>query len=422
MSVEHMAMVINAAGLDGPEKLLLLAYCNRTDAHGYCWPGQSRLVDDTGTSAATVKRVKGRLIRKNLIKSVRRINPTTGESITNMTRVNLPLLNSMKRPPKDYDDNTIQQLTFEPEAPARAKRVRTVSQPADLRPAQDEPAPSHGAAMARDLPTAQDEPSPGLTMRPHPAQDEPAGVHNLSPRAGQPEPLTVREPPGNQQKPFPPSEDPGSDGTGPEHVGPEHAGTEHAGTEHAGADHAGTDPWRPSHGEDPEAVPNTAGVRLLTAVGAHDPSLALHGTVLRDQARRLDVLLDEGWLPEQLAPGLSRPLPRPVLTSVGAVMAARITTFAQSPCPVRLGGELPRAARGSWNGTEYARQEPTPVPPAYVQGTYATGPLRECEECGRPVLMEGELCPPCAGYVRCGTCGTWVRPGTACRKCAEDPS
>ncbi|MBT2450016.1 hypothetical protein J7F03_23660 [Streptomyces sp. ISL-43] len=397
MSVEHMAMVINAAGLDGPEKLLLLAYCNRTDAHGYCWPGQSRLVDDTGTSAATVKRVKGRLIRKNLIKSVRRINPTTGESITNMTRVNLPLLNSMKRPPKDYDDNTIQQLTFEPEEPAPAKRVRTVSKPADLRPAQDGPAPSHSEATPSHLRTAQDDPSPGLTMRPHPAQDEPAGVPNLSPRAGQPEPLTVREPPGNHQKPFPPSEEPG-------------------------ADHAGTSPWRPSDGEKPEAVPNTAGVRLLTAVGVHDPSLALHGSVLRDQARRLDVLLDEGWLPEQLAPGLSRPLPHPVLTSVGALMAARITTFAQSPCPARLGGELPRPARGSWNGTEYTKREPTPVPPAYVHGAYASGPLRECEECGRPVLMEGGLCPPCAGYARCHACGTWVRPGTACRKCAEAPS
>ncbi|MFE4634885.1 helix-turn-helix domain-containing protein [Streptomyces sp. NPDC056773] len=405
MSVEHMAMVINAAGLDGPEKLLLLAYCNRTDAHGYCWPGQGRLVDDTGTSAATVKRVKGRLVRKNLIKSVRRINPTTGESITNLTRVNLPLLDSMRRPPKEYDDNTVQHLTFDPQSPAPAEHARAAPHPAELRPAQDEPAPSRGAAVPAELLTAQHEPGPGLTPRPHPAQDEPAGVRNLSPRAGQAEPLTVREPPGNRQKPFQPSGRREKDGA-------ESART--AGTP--------TSPWRPSDGDAPDAVPNTAGARLLTAIGVHDPSLALHGSVLRDQARRLDVLLDEGWLPEQLAPGLCRPLPDPVLTSVGAVMAARITTFAQSPCPARLGAELPRAVRGSWDGARYVQPEPTPVPPAYVQGAYASGPLRECAECGRPVLMEGELCPPCADYTRCDACGTWVPPGTPCRKCARPAS
>ncbi|MEU3909137.1 helix-turn-helix domain-containing protein [Streptomyces goshikiensis] len=401
MSVEHMAMVINAAGLDGPEKLLLLAYCNRTDAHGYCWPGQGRLIDDTGTSAATVKRVKARLVRKNLIKSIRRINPVTGESITNLTRVNIPLLQSMKRPPKDYEDNAVQQLTFEPDPSAATKPSRKAARAPRLPSAQDEPAPSDDPDTPRDLPMAHAEPASGLILLPHPAQGEPAGVSELSPAAAQDEPLTVREPSENRHAPLRPS------------------GTSAQEPEHRAERARELTPWRPSDGDDPDSVPNSAGVRLLTVIGANDPSLALHGAVLRDQGKRLDVLLQEGWLAEQLVSGLTRPLPRPLLTSVGAVMAARITTFAASPCPARLGGELPRAAPGSWNGTEYRKQEPTPVPAAYDPTAYRSGVHRECRECGRPVRMAGELCPPCAGYGRCPRCGTWAPPGSACHQCAE---
>src|SRR5690606_7860436 len=82
VTIKHIAMVVEAEGLDGPEKLLLLAYCNRTDDHGYCWPGQQRLADDCGTSLATVKRTKKRLIEKKLIASMRRVDPRTGEPIS----------------------------------------------------------------------------------------------------------------------------------------------------------------------------------------------------------------------------------------------------------------------------------------------------------------------------------------------------
>ncbi|WP_199846139.1 helix-turn-helix domain-containing protein, partial [Streptomyces sp. H-KF8] len=79
MTIKHIAMVLDAEGLDGPEKLLLIAYCNRTDDHGYCWPASKRLADDCGTSIATVKRVKAKLIKKKLIASQRRLDPRTGE-------------------------------------------------------------------------------------------------------------------------------------------------------------------------------------------------------------------------------------------------------------------------------------------------------------------------------------------------------
>lgn len=110
-----MAMVFRAEGLDGGEKLLLLAYANHTDAHGYCWPSEQRLADACGTSLSTVARQKRSLKAKSLLKSVRRINPRTGEPITNLTRLNLPLLESMRRPERSYDDDMVQQITFEEE-------------------------------------------------------------------------------------------------------------------------------------------------------------------------------------------------------------------------------------------------------------------------------------------------------------------
>ncbi|MDX2800115.1 helix-turn-helix domain-containing protein [Streptomyces scabiei] len=116
MSVEHMAMVFAAGGLDGSEKLLLLAYTNYTDPHGYCWPSEQRLADDCGTSISTVARQKRSLRKRGLLKSVRRINPRTGEPISNLSRINLPLLASMRQENRAYDDDMVQRITFdEPE-------------------------------------------------------------------------------------------------------------------------------------------------------------------------------------------------------------------------------------------------------------------------------------------------------------------
>jgi hypothetical protein len=112
-----MALVFRADGLDGGEKLLLLAYANHTDAHGYCWPSEQRLADCCGTSLSTVARQKRSLTAKGLLKSVRRINPRTGEPITNLTRLNVTLLESMRRPERSYDDDMVQQITFEGDQP-----------------------------------------------------------------------------------------------------------------------------------------------------------------------------------------------------------------------------------------------------------------------------------------------------------------
>ncbi|MFJ2774805.1 helix-turn-helix domain-containing protein [Streptomyces sp. NPDC087300] len=184
MTAAHMGMVFDAEGLDGSEKLLLLAYCNRTDDHGYCWPGQKRLVDDCGTSAATVKRAKASLVKKGVLASVRRIDPRTGEPITNLTRVNLKLLAAMARPKQPYDDNIIEQLTFAPveetELPVR-RQATPRGKAAGLLRAQNEPGP--------DLLTAHLEPGPGSDC----AQP---GL-KMSPRSAQNEPLNLSYPSGN---------------------------------------------------------------------------------------------------------------------------------------------------------------------------------------------------------------------------------
>lgn len=117
-----MAMVFRAEGMDGGEKLLLLAYTNYTDPNGYCWPSEQRLADICGTSLSTAARQKRSLKAKGLLKSVRRINPKTGEPISNLSRINLPLLESMRRPDRGYDDDLVQQITFD-EDPAEAHQA-----------------------------------------------------------------------------------------------------------------------------------------------------------------------------------------------------------------------------------------------------------------------------------------------------------
>lgn len=133
MSIEHMAMVFAAGGIPAKERLLLLAYTNRCDAHGYCWPGEDRLVAETGMSVSTMRRAKKGLVDMRLIKSLRR--PDT----SNLTRVNIPLLSSMKRPERTYDDNLMQKIAFEGDAATAPEGAAMRSSiPSDLRTDQDD--------------------------------------------------------------------------------------------------------------------------------------------------------------------------------------------------------------------------------------------------------------------------------------------
>jgi DNA-binding transcriptional regulator YhcF (GntR family) len=145
MSVEHLAMVFEADGLASNETLLLLAYANYTDAHGYCWPGMTRLAAMTGLSESTLKRTRKSLESKNLLRSQRRTS-AAGDATSNAYRINLDKLRKMRRSRDDFDDNCL-ALEF-----------------------ADEP-----AEQASDQPIVHPEPTPG-----HP---EPTGGHP-GPRGG----------------------------------------------------------------------------------------------------------------------------------------------------------------------------------------------------------------------------------------------
>lgn len=119
MSVEHMSMVFEADGLNGAQKVLLLAYANYTDAHGYCWPGVERLAADTGTSTRTVIRTRKELEAQNLLRHQRRTRD--GRPTTNLYRINLDKLRTMRRTPRNFDDN-VMALEFADEAVLRPEK------------------------------------------------------------------------------------------------------------------------------------------------------------------------------------------------------------------------------------------------------------------------------------------------------------
>lgn len=364
MTIKHIAMVLEADGLDGAEKLLLLAYCNRTDDHGYCWPGQQRLADDCGTSPATVKRVKKKLVEKKLIASMRRVDPRTGEPISNLTRVNLELLAAMRRKPTDYDDNVIEQLTFAADTPLPTKRKKTAKstvQGAGQLTAQDEPDPVDNPGTPSDQVMAQVEPDPGLNLSPTPVQVEPEVGFNLSPTSGQVEPLTISDPPEKPQGTVLPS----------------------VGSRPAPRREGGTDGKKP-----PEVVISpTEGVRFLQSLGNAHPKLMLTGKPLRDQGLVVDELFRLGWKDEVLWELLIRPLPTPLRKDVSAVLAKRLSDALVSPVP---------GPRRAWEDAQE-----TPAPRRHAAGADPTIRRKyECRGdrgmCGVPVSAEGDLCPRCA--------------------------
>lgn len=281
MSVEHMAMVFAAEGLDGGEKLLLLAYTNYTDPHGYCWPGEERLAEDTGTSPSTVRRTKKRLIGKNLLKSIRR--PET----SNLARVNLPLLASMARARKAYDDNEIDRLSFDsPSAPASETGPDLLKGQSDL-----------SVSQASDLRTVQSDLDSG--------SDCSVAQVNLTCGPGQSDLQSISDPPG------------------------EAISRPSVSEQAAGSTDGGTDGIKV-----PQQVKRNPGVDLLLAIGADQPEFLLTGQTLQDQGMVVAGMLLEGWEPDQLRQVIAgRPLPDQIQTTVGAVVSGRLRSALMAPAP-----------------------------------------------------------------------------------------
>ncbi|MFI8301491.1 hypothetical protein ACIGCZ_36910 [Streptomyces nigra] len=150
-----------------------------------------------------------------------------------------------------------------------------------------------------------------------------------------------------------------------------------------------------------------AGIRLLLDIGASRPELLLTGPALTDQGRVATVMLQAGWSPEQLRHVITgRPLPNPVRTSVGAIIAARLRAAQAYPPPATVTAAVRHetvppderfaAAAGPRSTTAVDRS---------VSDALTYRALVECTGCGVPATAPGEdLCPSCLGWPLCRTC------------------
>ncbi|MFJ2875560.1 MULTISPECIES: hypothetical protein [unclassified Streptomyces] len=165
---------------------------------------------------------------------------------------------------------------------------------------------------------------------------------------------------------------------------------------------------RPDATTEPVADDLHPGIRLLLEIGKSRPELLLTGKPLTDQGRVATAMMDAGWSPAQLRHIITgRPLPHPVLTSVGAIIAARLRAAQVYPPPATLDISL----------HDEAVEDEQPARPTTAQKhtgssadrtvteavTYRA--LAECAGCGVPGTAPGEdLCPACLGWPPCRTC------------------
>ncbi|MEU9731580.1 hypothetical protein [Streptomyces sp. NPDC048002] len=154
--------------------------------------------------------------------------------------------------------------------------------------------------------------------------------------------------------------------------------------------------------ESTESSDRSMGIQLLLELGASRPELLLTGKALTDQGRVVTVMLEAGWSREQLRHVIThRPLPDPIRTTVGAIVAARLRAAQAYPPPATTAAE-PNEAPG-WDDV---RPHPTAASSAAhsVGDALAYRALVECAGCGVPATAPGEdLCPACLGWPSCGT-------------------
>ncbi|MEU1598459.1 hypothetical protein ABZ468_38025 [Streptomyces sp. NPDC005708] len=155
------------------------------------------------------------------------------------------------------------------------------------------------------------------------------------------------------------------------------------------------------------------GIRLLLDLGAARPELLLTGQALTDQGRVVTVMLEAGWSHDQLRHVIAaRPLPHPVRTTVGAIIAARLRAAQAYPPPAIAADHHDQPTRDD-------------LPPQPTTGSAAARTvsealthraLVECAGCGVPGTAPGEdLCPACLDWPLCRTC-----PGPTPRRAHPD--
>ncbi|MER6678544.1 hypothetical protein [Streptomyces sp. NPDC000983] len=143
------------------------------------------------------------------------------------------------------------------------------------------------------------------------------------------------------------------------------------------------------------------GIQLLLELGASRPELLLTGQALTDQGRVVTVMLEAGWNREHLWHVIAaRPLPLPVRTSVGAIVAARLRAAQAYPPPSTA------ADRHDAPGQDDLPQPITrSAAERKVSEALTHRALVECAGCGVPATAPGEdLCPACLDWPPCRTC------------------
>ncbi|MFE0725119.1 hypothetical protein ACFW23_29765 [Streptomyces rochei] len=184
----------------------------------------------------------------------------------------------------------------------------------------------------------------------------------------------------------------------------------------AAAPAAVSSPAAPSTSDASPAVPPVPaademhpGIQLLLEIGAARPELLLTGKALTDQGRVVTVMLESGWTSAQLRHVIAgRPLPVPVRTSVGAIIAARLRAAQAYPPPATL--TSPHHHDGVLDDEPTAtaatpeRSSTAPASRTVTEAlTYRA--LVECAGCGVPGTAPGEdLCPACLDWPLCATC------------------
>ncbi|MFD4953459.1 hypothetical protein [Streptomyces sp. NPDC058451] len=150
------------------------------------------------------------------------------------------------------------------------------------------------------------------------------------------------------------------------------------------------------------------GIQLLLEIGASRPELLLTGKVLTDQGRVATMMLEAGWSSEQLRHVITdRPMPHPVRTTVGAIIAARLRAAQAYPPPATLDSRHRRgdALEDEPQGWPSAERSSTTSAARTVTEALTYRALVECAGCGVPRTAPGDdLCPACLGWPPCRTC------------------
>jgi hypothetical protein len=158
------------------------------------------------------------------------------------------------------------------------------------------------------------------------------------------------------------------------------------------------------------------GIRLLLEIGASRHDLLLTGKALTDQGRVVTVMMEAGWSREQLRHVITaRPLPNPVRTTVGAIIAARLRAAQAYPPPATVVNHHDELAPEPVERSAQDRSSTVAAARTVTEAlTYRA--LVECAGCGLPGCAPGEdLCPTCLGWPLCRTC-----PGPTPRRAHPD--